>query len=520
MRRSSRVLIAFIALTISALHGQQSGTSYTVQGTVINSLSGEPIPRALVVIQDSEIRMILTDANGRFQFDTVHVDTVYIRVAQKGYILPGELSPDKSIEQVAAEANSQSDPVVIRLSPASAIGGRIVSPDGEPLEEVPVQLLYYGPMDGEERLQPHADVLTDEEGEFSFNDLPAGQYFLVAGPKADKPLVPVERPGIPSRSYGQFFYPGVSDPHNAAPINLNAGQELAVTLPLLQERPFKIVGQVAGWHAGDAGELELKPVFGPDAEIKANFNGATARFVINQVPSGWYRLQLSSQGRYYLQRELFVDSDLPELRLSLAQVRRIPLIVHANNRPAWGGHVALTLIPQDKWLQLVSAGPLRSDSEEGSLLLPPPGKYRVHFAAAPPLYVIAAKCGSLDLLREPLVVTGQNDDPIEVTMAYDRATFGGQVRSQGRPVQGHLVILPVEPAGEPRIERTDLAGKFAGLQLHPGTYRVWAFDHLPLYYKEAGRLERFASSAQIVRLAPDQKLEVTVDLLEVGQSDE
>ena len=520
MRRSSRVLVAFIALTISALHGQQSGTSYTVQGTVINSLSGEPIPRALVVIQDSEIRMTLTDANGHFEFDTVHVDTAYIRAGKKGYILPGELSPASSLEQVASEANSQSGPIVITLSPASAIVGKIVSPDGEPLEEVPVRLFYYGPIDGEERLKPHADVLTDEEGEFSFNDLPAGQFFLVAGPQADKPLVPVERPGIPSRSYGQFFYPGVSDPHNATPINLNAGQELAVTLPLLQERPFKIVGQVVGWHAGDAGELELKPVFGPNTEISGNFDGATARFVINQVPSGWHRLQLSSKGSYVLQRELFVDSDLRELRLSLDQVRRIPLIVRANNLRARGGHVSLTLIPQDKWQEPVSLGPLRSDSEESSLLLPPPGKYRVHFDLFPPLYVITARCGSLDLLREPLVVTGQTNDPIEVTLAYDRATFGGQVRSQGRPVQGHLLILPVEPAGEPRIERTDLAGNFAGLQLHPGTYRVWAFDHLPLYYKEAGRLDRFASSAQIVKLAPDQKLEVTVDLLEVGQSDE
>jgi hypothetical protein len=329
-------------------------------------------------------------------------------------------------------------------------------------------------------------------------------------------LVPVEHPGIPYKSYGQFFYPGVSDPHNAAPINLTAGQELAITLPLLQERTFHIGGQVVGWHAGDAGQLELKPVFGSGAEISADFNGATARFVLTQVPFGWYRLQLSSQGSFYLQRELFVDSDL---RLSLAQSRRIPIMVHANDRRAHGGHVTLTLKPEDKWQQLVSAGPLRSDQEDYSLILPPPGKYRVHFELAPPLYVIAARCGLSDLLREPLMVTGQNDDPIEVTLAYVSATFGGQVRSQGRPVQGHLLILPVDPAGEPRIERTDLAGKFAGLQLPPGTYRVWAFDHLPLYYKEAGRLEQFASSAQIVRLAPDQKLEVVVDLLEVGQSD-
>jgi hypothetical protein len=520
MRRSSQLLIAFVALTVAMLHGQQNEKSYSVRGAVINALSGEPIPRALVVLQDSDVRMGLTDANGRFEFDGIHTEPTYIRVGKKGFILPGELSPDKSIENVAAEANSQSDSVVVKLSPASAIVGRIVSPDGEPLEEVPVQLFYHGLMDGEVRLQPHADVLTDEEGGFSFNDLPAGQYFIVAGPKADKPLVPVERPGIPYKSYGQFFYPGGSDPHNAAPINLTAGQELAITLPLLQERPFKIMGQVEGWHAGDAGHLELKPVFGSGAEISANFNGATARFVITHVPLGWYRLQLFSQGSLYLQRELFVDSDLPDMRLSLAQSRRIPIMVHANDRRARGGHVTLTLKPEDKWQQLVSAGPLRSDQEDYSLLLPPPGKYRVHFDLAPPLYVIAARCGLSDLLREPLMVTGQNDDPIEVTLAYGIATFGGQVRSQGRPVQGYLLVLPVDPAGEPRIQRTDLAGKFAGLQLPPGTYRVWAFDHLPLYYREAGRLEQFASRAQIVKLATDQKLEVTVDLLEVGQSDE
>jgi hypothetical protein len=151
MRRSLQLLIVFIALTITALHGQQSEKSYALRGAVINTLSGEPIPRVLIVIQDSEVRMGLTDANGRFEFDGVHTDPIYIRVGKKGFILPGELSPDKSIENVVAEANSQSDEVVVKLSPASAIIGQIVSPEGEPLEDVPVQLFYHGPMDGEER---------------------------------------------------------------------------------------------------------------------------------------------------------------------------------------------------------------------------------------------------------------------------------------------------------------------------------------------------------------------------------
>jgi len=44
-------------------------TRYKLGGTVINSVSGEPIRRALVQIHSNPARQALTDGNGQFQFE-------------------------------------------------------------------------------------------------------------------------------------------------------------------------------------------------------------------------------------------------------------------------------------------------------------------------------------------------------------------------------------------------------------------------------------------------------------------
>src|SRR5260221_10479781 len=144
--------LVILGLTVGVLHGQQSVQPYHVRGTVINARTGNPIAGALVTVQDQELRAAVTDSEGRFEFEGLHGEPVQIRVAKSGFLQPGEISPATSMEQVAIEVNSQTDSVVLKLSPTSAIHGRITSQEGDRLEGVPLILFHLAPVGGENQL--------------------------------------------------------------------------------------------------------------------------------------------------------------------------------------------------------------------------------------------------------------------------------------------------------------------------------------------------------------------------------
>lgn len=515
MKTQLQILCALI-LGIAALgvvHGQQSGKPYNVQGTVINSATGSPIPRVLLIVEDLTPRMALTDASGHFELAGIRTEPVQIRVGKSGFLDAGGLSSAASMEHPAIEVNSQTDSVVIKLSPASAIHGRITSATGVPLEAVPLSLFYRGPLGGEDLLFNCAQATTDEDGFFRFNDLIAGQYFVQAGPMLGTPLVPVEHSRIPLENYGAVFYPGVSDRHAATPIELGFGQDVAIDLSLSSVRLFSVHGQVTGWPTGDNGALQFMPSAGTYFNYDSKLDLATGKFRISQVTPGAYTIHVLAADGTEAEQELTVDSDISGLKLSLSQPRRIPVFLHASDRRAEGGSIRMTLKPKDKWKQAVDMALRRGPADEAIFLhAPVPGEYRVHFAGNPPLHVTAATCGTIDLLQQPLVVTGEGMAPIDITLGYDSATLGGQVRLQGRSVSAYVVIVPIDPGGETRVEYA-VEGRFAGLQLAPGRYHVWAFDRPPKYFREAETMKPYASQAQVVTLAANQKIELPLEML-------
>ena len=520
LHRLALVHITLLFLAIGSVQGQQAAKSYDVHGTVVNSQTGAPIPRVLVTILDPDIRMALTDGVGQFQFAGVSTAPAEIYVGKPGFLQPGKLSTNSDSSE-PVEVDSQSGSIVIKLAPSSAISGRIASPDGSPLESVPVHLFYRGPVNGEDRLVPKGSINSDEDGQFNFNDLPSGQYFIQAGPMFHQPPIPVVHSGIPLESYGLLFYPGVSDPHAASPIDLGIGQDATVAFTLPSARSFKVQGQLIGVRPADNATLLFMPAFGDSGDIRAQVDQATFRFVVAPVPAGQYRLSIVTPNGVEGEREISVNSDVMDVKLSLSQPRRIPLVVHTADRRAEGAYVSVTLKPEDRWQSPVSAERIPGNSSQQlSILEPQPGKYWFQFHLSPYVYVRAAVCGAADLLHEPLVLTGQNVDPIELTIGYGLASLGGQVRLRDQSGQKYILVVPVDPPGEARIVLTTMAGTFGYLQLPPGTYRVWAFNHLPPYFNEVEKMEQYASSAQVVTLALDQKLELTLDIVEAADDDE
>src|SRR4051812_37833647 len=64
--------------------------AYSFSGIVVNSATGEPIPRALVTLNMQTQRMVMTAADGRFEFTSLPEGLAIIYARKPGFFTPQE----------------------------------------------------------------------------------------------------------------------------------------------------------------------------------------------------------------------------------------------------------------------------------------------------------------------------------------------------------------------------------------------------------------------------------------------
>jgi len=383
--------VAIVGLAAGISPAQQPATPYDIEGTVVDLQTGTPLAKAVVTVDDPTPRIVLTDSNGQFKFAAVTTEPAVIHAGKQGFLGHADGSP--STAMASATVNSKTGLVRIALNPASGIYGRVTSDEGNPIEDIPVTLFYRGPYEGEERLVRVAMTNSDEGGGFSFSNLPGGKYFILAGPKQGRTLIPVQHSRIPAENFGALFYPGVPDPHQAAPIDLRPGQDLYIDFSLKRVRLFTVRGQIAGWKPTDNASLQVTSRFGPHSDYDTQFDAAIGAFRISQVPRGVHTIRVFTPSNLMLpivQQELTVGSDISGLKVSMSGPRTIPVLLNASDRRAEHGSVSITLKPEDLWQDPV-AGFFRKDSSVEEMVLRA-GSGQI--SAAIPDFTAVARCRS------------------------------------------------------------------------------------------------------------------------------
>src|SRR5271165_7108073 len=115
-----------------------SRESFVVSGTVVNSVTGEGIGRALVRAGGQTSRTAFSDSEGHFQFEGMPAGPISLTAQKPGYVSEQEASngPASRSFQVGPGTGSQT----IKLEPLSAISGRVVDASGQPIERIAVRL--------------------------------------------------------------------------------------------------------------------------------------------------------------------------------------------------------------------------------------------------------------------------------------------------------------------------------------------------------------------------------------------
>src|SRR5579859_3635877 len=477
---------------------------YKLEGSVINSLTGEPVPRALVQLNGQTQESVLTGSDGRFHFDAVPEGQVVVNVRKPGFFEKeqGRLS---SWVRSTVIVGPQTGPLTRTLVPESVIYGHVEDADGEPIENARIRVSRIQIQEGSKKREPASEGQTDEDGNFRIADLVHGTYYVGVEVNSSLPrnlmdLSKEHREGYPAVVY----YPASPDLSSAQPVSLAPGQKVELQFSLKRESLFRISGKIAGLPAGISPNIQWLDPSGDQIFFSMQFNAQDGTFR-GMVPAGAYGLRVTASGsnRQALlsEQSVNVESDLPSIHVSLAPGMSLPVIVRteitketaetsglnfnftssgrnyqevnvqlsatdASNRDAWA-----SFDPEEAQNSL----DLHSLKVRDVL----PGKYSVHvMPIRGDRYVQSARCGSLDLLRQELVVaTGGQLPPIEIVLRDDGALLTGSVRNITADSSTSLLIVPqFAPMQPARIVNMFSQGEFQSAGLAPGDYKVFAFD--------------------------------------------
>ena len=199
---------------------QARSEKYTVSGTVVNAVTGEPVRKALVQLYSMQQRTAFSDGDGRFQFDGILAGRVSLSAQKPGFFGDHEI---RGRGQLVIDVGPKSDSVVLKLAPEAVISGKVTDATGMPLEHVPLSLTYLNVREGRRHWDSKGIANTAEDGRYRFANLPPGTYYVSTTPFTPRPETLFDSEPQSKTGYPGVYYPGVPDFNSASPISLSAG---------------------------------------------------------------------------------------------------------------------------------------------------------------------------------------------------------------------------------------------------------------------------------------------------------
>jgi hypothetical protein len=540
-------LIGYL-FTVSALASAfapaqtSSPSPATIHGTVLNSVTREPIPRALVTSQDDRFG-VLTDDQGNFSFTFPTHAKSFSGAFHAGK--PGFLEDDGS--NVSASISRAAPPdLVFTLTPEALITGRVRLPSAGSFDSITVELYRRDVSDGRAHWTPAGNERARSNGDFRFAGLAAGTYKIFTSEMLDRDPS-ATNPGPDSQQFGYppAYFPTASDFSSAAPILLTAGQTFQVELTPTLRPYYPIRISLPNLPPGVGINVFVAPANhrGPGFSLGYDVRTQT---IAGMLPSGTYTVEAVSYGQIPAAGLLTItvnDAPLLTPTLLLNHGQNIPVNFRkefsaredgsaSSSRPISGRNdpVNITLTPADDFSSRPSANLAESsmaapgiETTSPRLTAVPPGLYwlRIYGSLG---YAASATSAGADLLLNPLVVgPGGAPAPIDITLRDDTAEIEGVIedsspdkRTASREPAVYCVPLPDSTGNFVQagiaISLEDV--RFQCLNLPPGSYRILAFEHSQpeFEYRNPDAMRPFESKGPVVRVAGGQKETVRVSL--------
>lgn len=523
----SRVWGMFWLLVLTALPGaaQQppaSGGDFEIAGSVVNAVTGAPVPRAMVQLLGLAVSPVLTPPDGTFRFEHLQAREYMITAAKSGF--DSVPSADQSRSSLIRVGPSRTD-IKLQLTPRSVIKGVVTDARGEPVQGVLVQALRRVVEDGRAHLEKHAYFTTDDRGEYRLWHLTPGNYYVRAAGRSGGTRMYVGEYAPPVQSYEAFaptYHGGAADLATATPFKLDPGQERRVDFSLMTGPSYRIRGAVSNFVPYQSTKVELLRGDEDVAESRVTVNATTGRFEIRDVVPGFYTVRITlgkDPKRFRGERAVQVKADLDDVVVALAPGVDIKLTCRfAGELPDGPSpHCNVDLKPvgldAQEAASSITKAPLNEEFGISGMLQ---GRYRIEVSAFG-AYVASVMAGDQDLLtKHELSVGTISPPPMEVVLKADGGLVVGSVESGGRSAgETWVLLMRADSSGAAENTVTDEQGRFAFEDLAPGEYFAYAVHSLTdLEYRNPQALANLQQWAARVKVTPKGVSRVTLKIAE------
>lgn len=542
------------------------GPPVTVHGIVKNAFSGEPLPRALVLVDGQAGMGALTDGDGRFEIQGVTLGPNIFQITKPGFEDAAGAANSTTMRDLRGYTHNvvvteETPELVFSMRPTNSIRGHIDLSTGDPAQNNPVTLLAREIVNGRAVWRPQGSTRANADGSYHFAHLSDGDYALAAEPTPDSDItagLPAADPTreIASNWYPQTYYPDAHDFSGAAHIHLAGGEQAQANLTLPLETFHAVHATLLlppGMGAPGEGagvSLEVTTPEGYHLPYPVSYNKNNSAQAL--LPDGTYSLRATANQPQILsvsnsrsfrgvsfrrtpsltgQIDFTVAGHaLNRLRIPVAAQTPTPLQIDINHT----GTQAQTSNPNrgQVFVEISQAGPLTDGMNtmfaQGSGLgqvdtnPPSPGRYWVHTVIAEQgVCESSFTAGGASLAREPLTVgpagvTAQltltlRDDCASLKLSLPSSVAG---MAAGEETAYTVFVVPdfdFTTDARSITLRASTGGTFTFNSLTPGSYHVYTFS-TPVDLEYHNRDALAAVPGQSVTLAPNATQDLTLEV--------
>jgi hypothetical protein len=409
--------------------GPEQRGRHTVTGSVTDSVTGQPIRRALVDLAGGH--PVLTDDSGHFTVENVLDGRQVARYQKPGFFSPEQIGFNPS--QINVRTDMQ--PVHLELIPYGSISGRVLSQAGEPVENMLIQLIGQLVDSGRKLFTLNSQVVTDEDGSYQFGNLGPGVYWVRMAfhsvPPADRKI---SDPGklLPREVYSTQYHPGGTTLSTAQGITIQAGGHEEADFTAVAVPGYLLRGTVSSLSQGTF--ISLMDPEGIQTINQVPVDPGTGQWTFGPVAQGTWTVSAKdypsgSQGETTVTVSGRDLSGIPVVMTGLAS-----LPVQIRNPPDQMSSLQARLLRDD----VISLGniylsPSEDSRSNGHLTMRfdgvPAGHYRFLLQSNGPACVEAVTSEGEEVARSGISIgPGGNHPPVVVTMRQDCATMLVKIR--------------------------------------------------------------------------------------------
>ncbi|HEV2351612.1 MAG TPA: carboxypeptidase-like regulatory domain-containing protein [Terriglobia bacterium] len=502
----------------------------TVEGNVLNSLTGEPVRKVAITLSSFEghrqarQHTTITDINGHFLIGKVEPGSYSLQAGGGGipYQIYGQQFQDHHLKVISLEAGQSEKGIVFRIAPGAVIAGTVYDEDGDPVIDANVQAYATGGIS--RRGGPGGSAQTNDRGEYRVFGLDAGKYLLMAQARNQN------EDG--DDLYLPTFYPGTSDEAQASPVEVQPGDEMAaINLILSKAHGVRVRGRIINAPMSKNSMIYVQLIPGAPESKRVNLNyGAPAQdekgnFEIKGVPPGSYfavaRFNDAKNmlaGRTPVEvTNVDVDNVVVVLNPSIGLSGRVRT---ESGAPLDFSRLRIWLQPTENRFMGGGGAEMKPD---GTFVIHNlfDGTYRLHVGGHPEeFYVKSARLGDSDILASGLTLSGgQAPGTVQIEMSRNGGTISGTVLNDSKPVPGAWVVLVPDPPNRDRDDLynskpADQFGRFTMLGLPPGDFKIFAWDSaLNVNIRDPEFLKSYEDRGQSVHVEQKHQQTVQVELI-------